>query len=357
LAQKPPRYCARCKIDVSPRWWKAEDSAVRPLLNVSRDDKGMSSTNSTESNGHARLENAPQLQNSEPHNGCTDYPMRDAPSVVSQEQPSWPGNDGDLSVVRSVSYLCQKCHWKKINGAEESPEREKSLPALHETQQLPVRSPPLPPPPLGHWMPPVPHAPQHQHPPPPVPMWHGNNPPPLAHPLHNGIVHPAHAVPPLGHPPSFHAPYNPMHQPNGYPPFSGPPMHPQMPPSVVHGHGHYSHPPPPPPPPPQNGPPAPPHLNGNGLVVNGVHSPHLPYSSAHPHGHGVSRTTESPFPTPPPLQQYSLHHGSPPPGSINNRPATPRDTVMRDTPAVAPVAEQRASTGASASPSLRNLLH
>jgi hypothetical protein len=194
-----------------------------------------------------------------------------------------------------------------------------------------------------------------------LPSWHGNGLPPPAMvagpppglgagpvplrdtgPPLNGINH--H----LGHPPTFHAPYNPLPQPNGYAPFSGPPVHPQLPPAPHRGpYG-----------PPSAGGPPPLHLsNGNGMMVNGMHSPRMPYSPTRPHGHHSSRSTESPFSGPPPLPQYpTMHHGSPAPGSLN-RPSTPRDTMMRDAPPPAMPPEPRANTGASASPSLRNLLH
>jgi hypothetical protein len=131
-------------------------------------------------------------------------------------------------------------------------------------------------------------------------------------------------------------------------------MHSQMPAQL---RGPFAH----PPPPQSSGVPAPLHLNNNnGMMINGMPSPsqRVPYSPTHAHGHGSSRSTESPFTGPPPLPQYSqLHHGNPASASLNNRPSTPRDTVMRDAPVATAPPEQRISTGASASPSLRNLLH
>jgi hypothetical protein len=124
-------------------------------------------------------------------------------------------------------------------------------------------------------------------------------------------------------------------------------MHAQIPPASLRT---------PYPPPNVSGPPPPLHLNNGAMVVNGMHSPHMmPYSPTHPHPHHASRSTESPYnAAPAAVPQYaSLHHGSPAPG----RPSTPRDTIMRDVPAVTSAPTERANTGASASPSLRNLLH
>lgn len=355
---KPERKCVRCKIDVSPRWWKVEEEPAQPPQ-VAKDVDGPAPTNGVDASGYGKSEHAPHVEHSQLHNGSVDHPMSDAPPVVSPEPATRLRVDTDVSVVRSVSYLCQKCHWKKLNAPDESPERERSQSTLPEAQQLPVRSPPLqpyaapPPPPSlgGPWMPPAGAGvpPQQHQQPHPLPPWHGNGPPPPGPPpLHNGIGHPPPG-PSLGHPPPFHSAYNPMHQPNGYPSYSGPGVHPPMPPAPLRGTFA---------PPPVTGPPPPLHLSNNGIMVNGMHSPRVPYSPTHPHGHNSSRSTESPFTGPPPIPQYPpIHHGSPAPSSINNRPSTPRDAVMRDAPAVTAPSEPRVSTGASASPSLRNLLH
>ncbi|KAF2187854.1 hypothetical protein K469DRAFT_108805 [Zopfia rhizophila CBS 207.26] len=339
---KPERKCVKCKIEASPRWWKVDEPAP-PAQNPPRGVDCVAPTNGVEQNGATPSEHTPRPDNSQVLNGSVDHKMTDAPPLVSPDPPNQLHVDIDVSVVRSISYLCQKCHWKKLNAPDEPPERERSQSSLPEPQQLPLRSPPVQPyaPPLaGPWIPgAVSVPPQHQ--PPPLPTWHGHGPPPgpPPPPLHNGI----------GHPPPFHAPpYNSVHQPNGYPAFTGPPVHPQMPPASLRG----------PYPPPVSGPPPPLHLNNSGMIVNGMHSPRMPYSPTHPHGPPSSRSTESPFTGPSQLPQYPpLHHGSPAPGPLNNRPSTPRDAVIRDAPASTAPPENRISTGASASPSLRNLIH
>ncbi|KAF2278100.1 uncharacterized protein EI97DRAFT_492672 [Westerdykella ornata] len=335
-AVKPPRACVRCNIDVSPRWWKMDDKPKRPAMGV---NEPAVSTNGVHVNGDSNVE----------------HPLHPQALGEKKERDSSP----------SDAFLCQKCHWKKLNVPEETPEREKSQSVLPEPQKLPVRSPPvqshsLPPPPalaapwIGGGLPPPPvHHPRG--PPPPVGIWHTNGHPPPSGPLHSGMGHAALTGPPVAHhPPQFHTPFLP--QPNGYSLHSGGPVHPPVQAPMRPHFPHQTL----PPPSHAGGAPAPPHHLSNGLLANGVHSPHLPYPPVHPHGHGAPRSSESPFTgAPPPIGPYSVHHGSPGAAPLRRRPSTPRDVVMRDAPSVTapPPEPPRATTGASASPSLRNLLH
>ncbi|KAH6638306.1 hypothetical protein C7974DRAFT_356588 [Boeremia exigua] len=329
---RPERNCARCKVDASPRWWKIEDAAG-----------DVPKQNGVETNGHV---GEPSLENGQVPNGTADHPMGDVPSAVKSTSPRL---HLDTSVAAGSSYLCQKCHWKKEQGIDENDERERSKSVLPEPQQLPLRSPvqafvaPPPPAALTPWgIPGGPPALSNQ--PPPLPAWHSAGPPgPPApshppHHLQNGIGYAPHA--PVGHHAPFHAPYPPS---NGYPPHSAAPVHPQMPPAPMRPY-----------PPPSSGPPPPLHLNNNAMMVNGLHSPrNMPYSPTHPHEYHSSRSTESPFAAPASsVPHYTLHHNP-----AAGRPETPRDTVMREAPMVTSAPTERANTGASASPSLRNLLH
>jgi hypothetical protein len=348
---KPERKCVRCKVEASPRWWKTDNPTpiAQPASHVV---DGPLPTNGVETNGVGTnghpIDQKPLVENGQIVNGSINHIMVDAPPVPTEATQSLLTINTEAAVVGPASYLCQKCHWKRQNGVEEEEERERSLSVHLEAQQLPLRSPAVqpfvpPPPPLmaGSWN--IQSTTQNQ--PPPLPSWHNGAPPPPGHPphpLHNGLGHPSqsHAAP-VSHPPPFHAPYPPS---NGYPPYSGGPMHSQIHPTAMRGSY----------PPPVSGPPSL-HLSNGTLIVNGMPSPHaMQYSPTHPHGH-PSRSTESPYTGPPQgLSQYgSLHHGSPAPG----RPGTPRDTQMRDAPAVTSAPTERANTGASASPSLRNLLH
>lgn len=350
---KPERKCARCKVGASPRWWKNE--VPTPLVQPApRVVDGPLPSNGVETNGHTTSEQNQPVENGHIVNGSNgpiDHVMTDAPPAPTETRPRPLTVDTEVAAVPPETFLCQKCHWKRQNGAEEEEERERSSSVHAEAQQLPLRSPAVqpfvpPPPPtmVGSWnMPSVTSSlPPHQAP--PLPSWHNGVPPPgpgqHPHQFPNGLVHPPQPHPAtMNHPTQqFHAPYPPS---NGYPPYSGPPMH-QMPPGL---RGSY---------PPTTGPP-PLHLGNGSMMVNGMHSPHgMPYSPTHPHAHHSSRSTESPYTGPPQPGQYTtLHHGSPAPG----RPATPRDTMMRDAPAATSAPTERATTGASASPSLRNLLH
>ncbi|CAO2657000.1 Nn.00g058030.m01.CDS01 [Neocucurbitaria sp. VM-36] len=348
---KSERKCVRCKIDASPRWWKVDETVPAP--NVPRTVDGPLGSNGSEP--ITNVEKKPTIENGQIVNGSADHQMPDAPPVASATPQNHLRLDTDVALIRSTSYLCQKCHWKKQNGADDEEERSRSVSVIPEPQHLALRSPPVqpyapPPPPAlaGPWAVPggPPSLPPNQ--PPPLPAWHSSAPPsgPPSHHLLNGNGYPAPPglqAPPVGHATPYHPPYP---QPNGYPPYTGPPIHSQMPP----GPHRITY-----PPPPGSGPPPLHHSNGP-MLVNGMQSPRsMPYSPTHPHAHHSSRSTESPFTAPPSVvaQYPPLPHGSPAPG----RPTTPRDTVMRDVPSATSAPTERANTGASASPSLRNLLH
>lgn len=345
-APRPERNCVRCKIDSSPRWWKVEDAPSQASA-----AEGPLKPNGVEINGQAAVEQKPTIENGQIVNGAADHTMVDAPPATAPAVPGRLHLNTDVATASSTAYLCQKCHWKKEQGISEEEDRERSKSVLPEPTQLPLRSPVQafvapPPAPVTPWGIPggPPSLPPNPNQPPPLPAWH--NPPATSHPpLHhvpNGLGYPPPPHVPGGH----HGPYqHPYPPPNGYPPHTGAPIHPQMPPTPMRpSYG-----------PPSTGPPPPLALNNGAILANGVHSPHsMPYSPTHPHAHHSSRSTESPFPGPPPsIPQYTLHHGSPAPG----RPETPRDTVMRDAPLVTSAPTERVNTGASASPSLRNLLH
>ncbi|RII07140.1 hypothetical protein CUC08_Gglean008108 [Alternaria sp. MG1] len=349
-APKPERKCVRCKIEASPRWWKVD--ADMPTPQAPRVVDGpIDRDGPTDQNGHVEKKPVVEEGRIVNGNGQDDRPMTDAPAVAPPAHNTLRLNT-DVDAASSASYICQKCHWKKQNGTtDDEEERARSVSIFKEPPQtypLPATQiPPYPPPPpslAGGWTLPGGPAPGQ---PPPLPSWHSGVPPGPGHPPHhlpngNGYGPPPLQGPPVGHIPSFHAPYPP--QPNGYAAFSGAPMH-----SAIAAAGLR---------PPYSGPPisGPPqlHHNNGAMMVNGaMQSPRtIPYSPTHPHAHPASR--ESPFTAPPAVAQYPvLHHGSPAPG----RPATPMDTVMRDAPAVTSAPTERANTGASASPSLRNLLH
>ncbi|KAL1603721.1 putative PHD type zinc finger protein with BAH domain-containing protein [Paraconiothyrium brasiliense] len=155
---KPERKCIRCKIDASPRWWKVEDNA-RPEQNGVHAAGGPLATNGVESSSRPLADHAPQSDHLQSTNGAVDRPMMDAPPVASHDHPSHLRVNTDVGNTSSTSYLCQKCHWKKLNAPDEPEERERSVSVHPEAAQLPLRSPPAqsfvapPPPPAlgGSW--------------------------------------------------------------------------------------------------------------------------------------------------------------------------------------------------------------
>jgi hypothetical protein len=367
---KSERKCSRCSIDASPRWWKVEEP-VEVLQTVSNVVDGPATINGELSRPAPGLV-MPHHEQTPSTNGVIDHPMTDAPAVAPQEQSSLLRVETDIASVRPVSYLCQKCHWRRHNTPDEPEEPERPVSALAEHQQLSLRSPPMqqtfvappPPPPAalgGQW------ATSTQQQPPPLSVWHNGGPPPPGsgghppppHVLHNGVMH----VPPM-----YHGPYNPPHQPNGYGPYPGPPVHAHLPPASFRGpyppahpstHSPYMqaipttmgpyqphHPP--------NGVPPPLHLTNGGMLANEMRSPHMPYSPTHAMALNSPHPTDGPFGAHPPMQYSPMNHSNPTP----RRPSTPRDVSMRDMSAVTmPPPAERISTGASSSPSLRNLLH
>ncbi|KAF2498439.1 hypothetical protein BU16DRAFT_615480 [Lophium mytilinum] len=369
---KSERRCATCDIDASPKWWKVKETAAPNPISVSASQpmEGVV-MNGVDREPHIASEKQPRPDGVQLPNGTGDhdYAMPDAtppaPDVAVRLTV-----DTDVAITQTAKYLCQKCHWKKKMAPEEPAELERApsptppAQTIPEPQQLPVRSPPPPPsypPPMPTWQP-NPHMPPQ---PPHMPDW-GSHPPQMS----NGIPHPPpphqshqpQQVPPMPpHHQPYQTPYTPMHQTNGYQQYSGPPSYQSM------HHGPIRSPYPP------LHTPAPLHLSNAPMMTmtNGMHSPHLPYSPTHPngppHANGPpphtngppphhngsmpSRQTESPF-------AYPNHHGSPGPGQLHNtRPSTPRDVAMRETPTAPPQGDNRMPGGASASPSLRNLLH
>ncbi|EUC36645.1 hypothetical protein COCCADRAFT_2301 [Bipolaris zeicola 26-R-13] len=344
---KSERKCVRCKIEASPRWWKVDGEVTAGQ--VSRIVDGpLDMKNGVDLSGH--MERKPLVEEGKivNGNGSEDHAMSDAPAVASPASKSLR-LDTRGAVASSGAYLCQKCHWKRKNGTdEEEEERARSVSIFKEPPQqypLPAAQIPqyAPPPPAlaGTWT--LPGGPPNQ--PPPLPSWHSGVPPGPGHHLPNGTgyVPPPLPAPTVGHNAPYHAPYPP--QPNGYAAFSGAPMH-----SAIVAAGlrpPYSG-------PPISGPPQLHHSNGSMLVNGAMPSPRtIPYSPTHHHAHPASRESGFIAPPPPAVAQYPGIHGS----TATGRPATPMDAVMRDAPVVTSAPTERASTGASASPSLRNLLH
>lgn len=331
------RRCDRCRIDTSPRWFAIKDDR--------RDNHGAMNGVHHDNSGDTRMVNG----------------IVESGNHYAQEQ----------------RYLCQKCHWKRVNKAEDPPERELSreraslprsprnaspkapnIPAFYHNSTLDSGS--------GHfnrWLgrpgdpfqrpgamtgPPPPHpgeparpSPQHA---PPHGVFHTNPQPPSQH---------QQGPPPPG--PGFQHLTNPP--PPNRTPFSHPPT----------SHGHV-------PPPLQLTQGLP--LGAAGGIPNGLPSPHHQqhmlahvqpplHSPTHPPPM-VSRQSGSPhFP---PSHVGSYAHGSPPPPTAGTtssggwRPSTPRDAPENSIARAEAERRERegvlggGASAASASPSLRNLL-
>jgi len=230
-----------------------------------------------------------------------------------------------------VSYECTKCHWKRLNPPEEPEEVESAESALSKTQQSSVSPASVPATAHLSWLPAV-SVPLQT---PVTAPWPG-----YQVPLTNGT---AHSPQPLTHLPA-QQPYlpSPYSQANGYMPLSAPSTYGALQTSAVRS-------PYPPPQPPHA--PAPLHFTPPPQLpspADGIPSAHVPMQTSSQPGFPVShRQTESPFSVPPQhLPAYGATHGSPAP-MPNRRPSTPRESTTMPT----------LNGGASASPSLRNLLH
>ncbi|KAF2753198.1 hypothetical protein EJ05DRAFT_480561 [Pseudovirgaria hyperparasitica] len=305
------RHCTKCKVEVSPKWWVANERTLQK----------------------------------EPERPATANGI--SPYDISTREYS-------ATVGKPTVWLCNKCHWKKRNAVEETEERPPSRPEAIRPEvpvTMPLRSPTtIPYPAPTPWN--QPGGPIAQ-PAPPLSSWAGNH-PSSAPTLSNGVT--SHSPRAHTHPATYHAPppLHHSHQTNGYHP---PNMHPVgIPPP--YGTAHPSH-----------APLAPMH------APNGHHSPrHLQlHSPTHPPPHQgfppppppppPSRHTSSPYapgPSGPPQHlpaAFGSHHQSPPLSAAHphhHRPTTPRtrENTLPPLPAERPM-----PSGASASPSLRNLLH
>jgi hypothetical protein len=203
-------------------------------------------------------------------------------------------------------YRCNKCHFKRINAPQEaspSPPSARKRVSLSPPKQFPLQ--------IG-WGTGI--ANQNAQPQAQAPV-HTLPPVPTAIPVE--VV--GQMQPPA--PQAYPGPYQPPHaQPNGYAPGSVP----------TYGHGT-----------------PPTFAQPNGQAQGQRH--HLPMSNGihgvhHPHQHPPHPTTLAPITNGQQTPSANVGHGSPPPGVV--RAATPRDGSV-----------DVRTNGASASPSLRNLLH
>ena len=366
------KVCISCDHDVSPKWHKSEEKSPTAANGQVLD------TNCDKTDGSMR----DHLHSDDWVNGITK-PSPDFANVQERSEPvtgmngnlsSRPGtpiqmngesdthhtntqtSSAALDLRESPRYLCHKCHLKKLRNPTPPPITDYGMDGAQPLSchdEIGTPSPPPPPiPPQAVWPVQPSSAPGHDR----YPGWSGPPPFPGSARLSNGVPQSPPSVPPplvshfppppsqyhtagYRHPPPHHemAPQHPM---NG---LTGPyQMH----------HGSSGH-PGVAPYPPQHGP-APPTRH-HAPPPREMISPRMQQQAMHG-PHGPPRAEENPFAIPfqshrSPREDHQGIYGSP--HRTAERPETPpggmgRGSIWPDGPL---------SNGASASPSLRNLLH
>lgn len=364
------KHCITCGTDASPKWHRSrkprgggpvatpvpsvEGAAPKPVVNgchgphdveINHGSVGSCKGQSTLSNGHSK------------DNEVDEETIHAGPVL----------NIPDSTAGQATQYQCHKCHLTK--PVEPSPEPTPPPASTHPLGQadaaLHPPNPP-PPPPIQLTWPPLEHIVGQGH----FQVW--TNP---TLPMQNGPTTLHHNAP--SQQPTAFAPSRPFHplplqqQMNGFapPPQGVPPQYPaaQYPAGVAAPYqlqrtGIVQLVPlvalPPRAPAPASHPvlvaAIAPHATNN---MPSAHPPHPPYQPPHmPNGQAAHRTAENPFTGPP--QVVALHsippmtsgHGSP--HMVRDRPSTP----MEGGGGGRPESAGRVVNGASASPSLRNLL-
>lgn len=414
------KRCAKCNIDVTPKWHikprdedptsvgspnKRMSMTLGEIADQQRDqpsDAGAAAVNGTDANHIAdpsrpqqnirfmapgasgrAWDGMPERNAPRPSEGDTPAPSgqtttngtRSGPHEHDRTVENGAGGRSDIEDQGPKEYLCHRCFVKrKLDPTppppSPPPRRELSPPKTYPLQldwnELASQRPPHPPSPWddpsrppqmaqGHPPPPqiggLGHPPGFMHQPPPPPP-HMNHPyPPTYHHPPNGFpVPPPHGAY-GGYPPQLSpnsGAYHPAHRP---PPMNGfPPLGPPMPNGVSSHHGPHMQ---PPPPHPQYGPrrtesPYPPHLPPLGGPLYGSPGAHF----QHPEAQAQMHPQPQPQPQPQQPSTSAPVHPSPQPGhasadSQGGQSATPHENQSNGT---------AATSGASASPSLHNLL-
>lgn len=392
LLQPLGKICITCGTDVSPKWYPIDESQERSLVNGYHGTLG------------AEAQKFVAQRNHQCHK-CKKANRQPRPVRVKEETTPPPPAEVSQSSVQAVQAVQASNSPQSLMSVRhiapqpwDQPPRQSSLEApisqpppiaapnlgpppglspapMAAPMAAPMVQPPQAPPHLGQpiaapslppTMPPRgPPPPSQQYPPPPPPQgpsygdWrrpssqHGPHPPPPPPPPHHHMNG--------GHPPMPPSSMPHLAAPNHLRP---PPLAsiPPPPPPLQngHGHGHGHHGPPhgmPPSPRSLGGPPPPPLTNG-GPYMPQYHQPH---PASHPppppphltNGGPPPRAVEHPFVQVlhPQRSPFSTPHGSPPMARENliagREPGNPPPRLS----------ENHQPSGASASPSLRNLLH
>ncbi|KAI9834745.1 MAG: hypothetical protein M1819_002831 [Sarea resinae] len=348
------KKCITCGIDVSPKWWRLEVKLPKSstLVQTSRPSLQPSPTLEEPPQDGVLNETcttkdmSPKMSDGQSSqipvtNGRREELFNDGIEDVSAATAAAPSTNTPIqskpSSAGPVAVQCHKCHWNKLR---EPPPPKAAPPVPPSTQQVPPQPINLshPPPPAQLPWPPAPPGPSQ-------PPYHGWGTAPIANsncvpPTHHihGISPPPSASVMAGHSPHYTASV-PLPHINGYAPIPqshGLPAHYNPHPSPSRQYSNVS-------------PPA--HMHGV------THSPHMAHSARSATGPPPSgRPNESVYSLPgQPRPPFGIHQGSPP---LLNRPSTPRDSMpdQSNTRPSSSGTNPRFSGGASASPSLRNLL-
>ncbi|ROV99900.1 hypothetical protein VMCG_06241 [Cytospora schulzeri] len=373
IMQPVGKVCITCGTDVSPKWHPIDESQGRLLVNGHHGSLGAEAQKFVAQRNYQchkckksnrRVEPPPVVKEE-----TTPPPMMEISRVSPQAVQAVVSSPQNLMSVRHIAPQPWDHPPRRpsLEAPTTQPPTNQPPPQLAQPiapPSMPPTLPPTMPPSLPPTMPPTmqprgppPGPPPHQYAPPQTPPYsdwrrpssqHGSHPPPPPPPPHhmNG-----------GHPQIPPSNLQPLAPPNHLrpPPLSS--IHPPPPP-LQNGHGYHHGPPSAingmPPSPRSHGGPPPPLPNGGPYMpqYHPHHSaPHAPHHLTN--GGPPPRAVEHPFSQVlhPQRSPFSTPHGSPP---------MTRDSVIvnrdpNNQPPRAP--ETRQPSGASASPSLRNLLH
>ncbi|KAL8862882.1 MAG: hypothetical protein Q9178_000824 [Gyalolechia marmorata] len=356
IVNEPTRkVCGSCGNEASPKWHKVENKSS-PAANTQVDGQATGvAIQHSEATRNQAVSGAPGI--GEGVNGTlggqhgSPTPIHGVPDKLDRDLES-PSEAQD-----TPDYLCHKCYLRKVRHPTPPPATDHGSQPGNRPNAVDTPSPPPPPPPPQPLWPFPPSASAHDR----YTGWPGPPPVHYAGPprVPNGIPpSPPSAPPPL--PTHFPPPPGQYHN-GGY--RHSPSHHDMAPQRALNG---------------ISGPYHGPHSN-SGLLATASYSPHALPASRMAHSgpaprnmisprtqhqqpiqgpHGPPRAEENPFAVPfqahrSPRQDHQGIYGSP--HGVNERPETPPGGMTRS--GVWPGVDGPLSNGASASPSLRNLLH
>ncbi|KAL9047390.1 MAG: hypothetical protein Q9214_000025 [Letrouitia sp. 1 TL-2023] len=368
------KVCGSCGCDTSPKWHRVEpktsnedmvmeiDTRVNGFQSHSQTFRPCQPAADSHANGITESSDAgPHNHQAEPGPGLIDDGNgnnREQTSGVIERS----GNDlvvhdldGPAEHLEMASYLCHKCHMKNLRSSN-SPPVPSTLPEPGEPDTSHAKAVDTPSPPPQHFWPPGQPVPSHEA----YPTWPGPPASRFAGPprIPNGVPHSPTTIPPAvtAHctpPPNQYHTAAFRHQQQQHPVNDVPPTYHMLRNNsgslAAVSYQQHPHPPPPPAPPLQ-----PPRVQQGHSQPREIPSPPMHLQGNHG-PHGPPRAEENPFAIPfqSPRQDYQVIYGSP--RSNHERAETPPAGMGRN--GMWSPGDGGMTNGASASPSLRNLLH